>query len=138
MTERDDFKFKVGPAPKPANEQRTDRKDEREHVSDTTAPTGKPLLVSSLLEFSVGTGEPWLDDQRIAACYMTRHAGDRTLEPLEGPDDIDRAEQKCDDVVGATEIEVHHGVSGPVKRKPTVSFKRVISLDLFQSQTVAL
>jgi hypothetical protein len=35
-------------------------------------------------------------------------------------------------------IEVPFGVSGPVKRKPTVSFKRVISLDLFQSQTVAL
>jgi hypothetical protein len=33
---------------------------------------------------------------------------------------------------------LHAGVSGPVKRKPTVSFKRVISLDLFQSQTVPL
>jgi hypothetical protein len=67
-------------------------------ASEDERPGGAPLL----------GGEPWLDDQRTAGSYMMHHAGDRTLETLEGPDDTDRAEQTGDDVVGATEIEVHH------------------------------
>ena len=47
---------------------------------------------------------------------MTHHAGDRTLEALEGPDDTDRAEKTGDDVVEATEIEVRHVGAGIVAR----------------------
>src|ERR1700693_3628559 len=53
-------------------------------------------------------GEPRFDNQRTAGPYMTRHAGDRILEPREGPDDTDRAEQTSDDVVVATKVEVQH------------------------------
>jgi hypothetical protein len=36
---------------------------------------------------------------------MTHHAGNHTLEPREGSDDTDRAEQTADDVVGATKVD---------------------------------
>ncbi len=53
-------------------------------------------------------GEPRLDHQCTAESYIARHAGDGAHELLVGLDDTDRAEQTGDDVVGPTEIEIHH------------------------------
>src|ERR1700738_23769 len=52
--------------------------------------------------------EPWLDNQRAAGSYVSRHAADSGLEPVEGLSDANCAEQAGDDVIGAAKIEVHH------------------------------
>jgi hypothetical protein len=55
--------------------------------------------------------------ERIDVCLdWLENQSDRTLEALEGLDDTDRAEQTGDDVVAATEIEVHHVGTGIVAR----------------------
>src|SRR5439155_19822789 len=61
--------------------------------------------------------EPWLDDQRAARSYVSRHAGDSGLEPVEGLNDANRAEQAGDDVIGAAKIEVHHVGADIVARR---------------------
>ena len=52
--------------------------------------------------------EPRLDDQHAAGPGVTRHAGDRAIEPRGRFDVTDRAEQAGDGVVGAAEIEIRH------------------------------
>src|SRR5215469_1575311 len=52
--------------------------------------------------------EPWLNYKHAARLHVTCHAHDRSFQPLERPDDANRAEQACHHVIRATEIEVHH------------------------------
>jgi hypothetical protein len=48
---------------------------------------------------------------------MSRHAGDGGLEPVEGLNDANCAEQAGDDVIGAAKIEVHHDGADIVARR---------------------
>src|SRR5215471_1139505 len=52
--------------------------------------------------------EPWLNYKHAARLHVTRHAHDRSFQPLERPDDANRAEQTCHHIVRTIEIEIGH------------------------------
>src|SRR5215467_12429795 len=52
--------------------------------------------------------EPWLNYEHAAQLHVTRHAHDRSFQPLERPNDANRTEQACHHIIRATEIEIRH------------------------------